>query len=163
MFEWLRKQLHHNAGISEPVDKPQDGVDYDMIQKSFSQLGGDSLAAMHLSSLLREHLSLELPVDIILKTPLAKIMDGVKMGEMSVGVVEEYDWAKEVSSIEQDFCQQCPLSDVPEVSSSVLLTGCTGFLGRFILWELLQDTQISRIYCLAQNKRGNLWCLYYYA
>ena len=75
VFEWMRDQLHQGPGKTKAFSNER-GLDCDMIQKSFSQLGGDSLAAMHLSSLLREHLSLDLPVDVILKTPLADIPSG---------------------------------------------------------------------------------------
>lgn len=147
VFEWIRKQFRCNTGISEPSD--ENGIDS---EKSFSQLGGDSLSAMHLSSLLREHLSLDLPVDVILKTPLASIMSGA-CGVKGAHV--HHDWAGEalLDLLELDTSPPC---DAPEVSSSVLLTGCTGFLGRFILWELLQDSKITRIFCLAQSKKGTV-------
>ena len=149
VFEWIRKQFHCNREVSELPD--EDEIDF---KKSFSQLGGDSLSAMHLSSLLREHLSLDLPVDVILKTPLADVISdacGVK------GAPVHHDWSEEASldSLGLDTILQCSSPrDVPEVSSSVLLTGCTGFLGRFILWELLQDSKITGIFCLAQNRKG---------
>ncbi len=142
MFEWIQKQTtNHNVETGNEIDH----------QKSFSQLGGDSLSAMHLSSLLREHLSLDLPVDVILKTALANIISDA--GSTPSGVAVSHDWAEE-ASLDSLGLLECSLSDVPEVSSSVLLTGCTGFLGRFILWELLQDDRITRIFCLAQNKKG---------
>lgn len=145
VFGWIRKQFHGSTKVSEPPDEEIDS------EKSFSQLGGDSLSAMHLSSLLREHLSLNLPVDAILKTPLADIMSN------TCGVTVHQDWTKEASldTIGLDTISQCStLHDVPEVSSSVFLTGCTGFLGRFILWELLHDSKIARIFCLVQNRKG---------
>lgn len=126
-----------------------------MAKSSFSQLGGDSLSAMHLSSLLREHLSLELPVDVILQKPLEDILSssGVAGGEGKSSGAQAmcHDWVKEASL---ESVQESSLLDVPDVSSCVLLTGCTGFLGRFILWELLKDARITRIFCLAQNKNG---------
>lgn len=153
MFEWMRDQLHQGLGKTESFSN-EGGLDCDMIQKSFSQLGGDSLAAMHLSSLLREHLSLELPVDVILKTPLADIPSGVADFKRTAS----QDWAEESSldwlDQDTDTTCECSLCDLPEFSTSVLLTGSTGFLGRFILWELLQDTRITKIFCLAQNKKG---------
>lgn len=145
---------------SEPTAKEGE-VDQNMAKSSFSQLGGDSLSAMHLSSLLREHLSLELPVDVILQKPLEDILSssGVAGGEGKSSGAQAmcHDWVKEASleSVQQlENHLQSSLHDVPDVSSCVLLTGCTGFLGRFILWELLKDARITRIFCLAQNKNG---------
>jgi acyl carrier protein len=150
LFEWIQKHVRYSTEVSEQSD--DNGIDP---TKSFSQLGGDSLSAMHLSSLLREHLSLDLAVDVILKTPLANIMSDICGGR---GVCVHYDWTEEASldSAGLDTSSQRSLSEVPEMSSSLLLTGCTGFLGRFILWELLQNTKIARIFCLAQNREGTM-------
>ena len=30
---------------------------------------------------------------------------------------------------------------------TVLLTGCTGFLGKFVLMELLKDSRVCKVYC----------------
>lgn len=152
VFEWLKAQLNQTS----EGDTRGQSLDQDMLHKSFSQLGGDSLAAIHLTSLLREHLSLDVPVDVVLKTPLASILTDVT-SEKRPPVIASYDWAQEASldSLELSACQESPpLSQGTEFASSVLLTGCTGFLGRFILWQLLQDKQIARIFCLTQNKDG---------
>ena len=37
---------------------------------------------------------------------------------------------------------------------TVLLTGCTGFLGRFLLWELLKCDKVGMVYCLARGNKG---------
>lgn len=151
MFEWIKKQLHCNTEPS--IENELD------CSNSFSQLGGDSLSAMHLSSLLREHLSLDLPVDVLLKTPLVSIVSDVCRTAKGTPAVGSHDWVGEASldSLDLDINPQCcSLYDVPEISSSVLLTGCTGFLGRFILWELLRDSKIATIFCLAQSKKGTI-------
>ena len=148
VFKWIQEIFQ---STDHEVSSKQ-GLDYN---KSFSQLGGDSLSATHLSSLLREHLSLELPVDVILKTPLAELVTSIPSakGPSTASI----DWVKEASidSLGLDDHPQRPLSDVPEVSSSVLLTGCTGFLGRFILWELLLDSRITQVFCLTKEKNGS--------
>ncbi len=94
-------------------------------------------------------------MDAILKTPLAELMSNISNGEGPS--VVSIDWTKEASinSLGLDGYQHRPLSDVPEVSSSVLLTGCTGFLGRFILWELLLDSRITQVFCLAKRRDGS--------
>ena len=149
MFEWLKQQLHHGGS-----DHDESRLLLDQ-EKSFSQLGGDSLAAMHLSSLLREHLSLDLPVDVILKAPLAHILTNASLSReefKATGV--SYNWVQEASldSLELGDCPS--LDQVGEYASTVLLTGATGFLGRFILWELMENTRTTKIFCLAQNKNG---------
>ena len=157
VFEWMQKQLQPPSDKEEiaAVQKEEMAVsreiDRDKAQKSFSQLGGDSLSATHLSSLLKEHLSLEVAVSVILKTPLAGIVSDLLHGSSST---ETPNWASE-ATLELDTAEPCSLlNDLPEVASSVFLTGCTGFLGRFILWELLKDTTITKVFCLAQSKKG---------
>lgn len=36
----------------------------------------------------------------------------------------------------------------------VLLTGATGFLGRFLLWELLHNDQCTMVYCISRDWNG---------
>ena len=153
MLKWIQEALQSNT---DHTVSSKHGLDHREAQKSFSQLGGDSLSATHLSSLLREHLHLELPVDVILKTPLSQILSDISTTKLTPSV--SIDWSKEaaIESLGLDGCQERPLSDIPEHSSSVLLTGCTGFLGRFILWELLTNSQIKQVFCLAKSKEGNI-------
>ena len=42
-------------------------------------------------------------------------------------------------------------------AGTVLLTGCTGFLGRHILLELLSDDLCGRVYCHARGKDEGVW------
>lgn len=132
--------------------------DHEMIQKSFSQLGGDSLSAMHLSSLLMEHLSLEIPVENLVKKPLEVIIADISSANETPPVAPNiHNWESEASIdslLLNDYKCASPVDYSKRSSSSVLLTGCTGFLGRFILWELLQDTRIVKVFCLVQSKEG---------
>ncbi len=140
--------------------------DGSMLEKSFSQLGGDSLSAMQLSSLLREHLHLDVPAEVILKDTLYNIVIGIlKSGKLigqnygNFGVNNFPNWTEEASSKEflaevmNDPCNAMDCT-VMETASCVLLTGGTGFLGRFILSELLLDPHITKVYCLVKKKDG---------
>lgn len=153
VFKWMEEKLQSD---DDRETSGKHGLDHERMHKTFSQLGGDSLSATHLSSLLREHLSLDLPVDILLKTPLVEIMSNVSSKNRPSAT--STDWGKEASivslGLDRTQGEWPPLSGVAEVSSSVLLTGCTGFLGRFILWELLQNSQVTRVFCLAKMKDG---------
>ena len=40
-----------------------------------------------------------------------------------------------------------PLITISDNAKTVLLTGCTGYLGKFILHELLQTVEYGRIFC----------------
>lgn len=164
VFEKIKEKLQSKKETEACCDSVDNGNADGMFEKLFVQLGGDSLSAMHLSSLLREHLNLEVPVEDILNKPLGTILsDLLDMTlEAHVGgdhMTECCDWESEASvdSLLVDIMEnsQCCLDcDLPERASSVLLTGSTGFLGRFILWELLLNPQISKVFCLIQNKGG---------
>ena len=154
---------------SDPESNPEPSSDSTMIpmDAAFSQLGGDSLAAMRLSGLIREHLNADVTVEIILKQPLREALEvitqcltthhnpsGVKDSNQKGTLIQ---WGEEVSleGLELEACVQLSQRDRKgDEGLSVFLTGATGFLGRFILLELLQNQQCDRIYCLVQNKEG---------
>lgn len=147
---------------------------------TFSQLGGDSLAAMRLSALVKEHLHAELSVEAILKQPLGTILEIIGehqvnylLGETHVsqqhsaetgtkGTIRQHQtaakqvvkWEEEISlegvGLDHESSNSTKKSNAMEMV--VFLTGVTGFLGRFILVELLQ--QCSKVYCLVKSKEG---------
>lgn len=150
---------------------------------TFSQLGGDSLAAMRLSALVKEHLHAELSVEAVLKQPLGKILEIIGeqqvnylVGETHVsqqhsaeagakGTIRHHQpaaeqvvkWEEEISleGVGLDQCQHESSNSAKKSNAMemvVFLTGVTGFLGRFILVELLQ--QCSKVYCLVKCKQG---------
>lgn len=164
MLEKLKEKLQANEDALTHREPIENSSNDEIFEKSFSQLGGDSLSAMHLSFLLREHLNLEVPVKALLENPLKSIYSDMLIMTQdthSSGDHMEvcYDWEREASmksllvEVMEDsqYCLDC---DPPERASSVLLTGSTGFLGRFILCELLLNPQITKVFCLIQNKEG---------
>ena len=165
VFEWIREEIQGDS-VHPSSSGSKSNFDRDKAQKSFGQLGGDSLSAMHLSALLKEHLSIDLPVDAILGNPLASLASNLQThttpaiatAAASVAVGSP-DWAEEISLdwLESDtmLLSECsPRGGVSEMAEVVFLTGCTGFLGRFLLWELLQDARITKLFCLVQSKKG---------
>jgi thioester reductase-like protein len=117
---------------------------------NFFELGGNSLLAAHLVSLLREKLSIELPIRCVYETPTVQGMaDTIQTIQQS---------SNDLLSVLKDLKQQ-PIPLPPKVLTkreaiadlcapeTIFLTGATGFLGAFLLYELLQQTQ-ANIYCL---------------
>lgn len=39
----------------------------------------------------------------------------------------------------------------------ILITGGTGFLGKCLVWKLLNDLNVDRIYILVRSKKDGLW------
>ena len=66
----------------------------------------------------------------------------------AVACAQEIDFESE-ALLERSIRFQCPLSPHPLAPRDVFLTGATGFLGAFLLDELLRKTE-ARIYCLVR-------------
>ncbi len=171
------KKLLVSASVdaaSPPINPPlTTSLPKNLLELTLGQLGGDSLAAMRLSGLLREHLQTDITADFILQQRLGKVLesvggsriDGKNIGEQFPGFaddvheVEGICWGDEISMDDlglESLCQGQGTTRRREAiqGAVVLLTGATGFLGRFILLELLQNRRCNRIYCLVKEREG---------
>ena len=127
-------------------------------QSTITQLGGDSLTAMRLSALLKEHMNIDISAQTALTLPLGRLLESVGLGEGGrTTETRSIDWEAESSIkfletyLHQDK-KRSPLDN--ESGITVLLTGATGFLGRFILLALLQKASVGRVYCIVKRKNG---------
>ena len=129
---------------------------------TITQLGGDSLTAMRLSGLLKEHMSIDVSAQAILTYSLRQLLEIVSPQHKSSEYQHErrgqgsgsIDWDAE-SSLEflqkySDRKGRNPLRNESEMT--VLLTGATGFLGRFVLLSLLQSTTVEKVYCTVKSE-----------
>jgi fatty acid CoA ligase FadD9 len=118
---------------------------------SFGELGGDSLGAAEFSALLEEIFGVELSVNAIL-SPAGNIDKWARAIEAALGDeragIATFDQihgegSQQISADELDVgafiddatLVRAPFDAPPEVSRCVLLTGATGFLGRFLCIE----------------------------
>lgn len=124
------------------------------IHTSFFDLGGHSLLAARLLLRLRETFDLEISARHFFAAPtIAGIAHLVEHGRQgSVAAISPAplpaDWAHETTldPAIQPLADR-PLIDAPQPPAVVLLTGATGFLGAFLLAELVQQTSAT-IFCL---------------
>ena len=126
---------------------------------SFTQLGGDSIAAMRLASLIEEHFNRQISVHTIMAEPLQNILRLIVNKPLSfIESCSPINWSKEVLL---DFVTQESQDDSSSSAHSekinVFMTGATGFLGRFILLELLRNPKCHLVYCLARNTNGTVF------
>ena len=145
VLEKVGKALEAMLGV-EGVDVTQ--------PLSFTDLGGDSLGATAFSALLHEIFGVSLPVNAILSPAgnpkkWARAIEDALSKELSAqptfASVHGKD-AGQISSIDLDVTKfidaetlaKVPLAPPPEVSCTVLMTGATGFLGRFLCLEWLE-------------------------
>ncbi len=133
------------------------GIKVGSIHDNFFELGGHSLRATQVISRLRENWKLDLPLRYLFEEPtiagLAELID------KNIG---QNNSAKMTINTEEDFRKDAVLD--PNIQpqklafnyisqpQNILLTGATGFVGAYLLHQLLETTK-ANIYCLirAQN------------
>ncbi len=126
------------------------GIERIGINDDFFALGGHSILATQLLFRIRESFSCDLPLRDLFQAPTiasqARLLVAHDVNEYSNA--DSIDWESE-STLDESVC---PASQYrPEVAvKSVFLTGATGFLGVFLLKELLQQTRMN-IYCLVRS------------
>ncbi|MBW2555881.1 MAG: thioester reductase domain-containing protein, partial [Deltaproteobacteria bacterium] len=122
---------------------------------SFFDFGGHSLLAVELTIFIEEIFRVQLMVKDVYEYPtvteLVKFMNnGAKDVALSVSIKED---ARLDASIRPAPVKK-PLSLAN--AKSILITGVTGFLGAFLLDELLKSTKDHvKIYCLVRIKSGD--------
>lgn len=123
--------------------------------KSFADYGLDSLNAVDLVKNLEEELQRSLEITIIWNFPTIESLANYLANEKNV-VASSFegltDRQFQEEEIELDPTITCDNADFTwaEESVAILLTGTTGFLGAFLLDELLHQTHAD-IYCLVRS------------
>ena len=136
---------------------PPSPLPANVLTLSFTQLGGDSIAAMRLAGLFDEHFNRVVSVQAIMTEPLQNILQLVLIKAHGVEVqTPSIDWSKEIvlDFINSDSHRHSQHPVPTDGSTSVFLTGATGFLGQFILLELLKNPKCRHIYCLVRGTEG---------
>ncbi|MER0243054.1 amino acid adenylation domain-containing protein [Streptomyces sp. HSW2009] len=139
--ELLRELFSHVLGV------PQVGVDDD-----FFELYGNSILAVRLASEVRQRTGVDLPVHEIFSRPtVAALADLLTRPDSGTEPTTRVDLVAE-AFLDPDIttASSQPLdADRVRTPRHVLLTGATGFLGSFVLRELLDRTD-ARIHCLVR-------------
>ncbi|XP_065058654.1 uncharacterized protein LOC135686369 [Rhopilema esculentum] len=135
------------------------------IQENFFDLGGHSLLAARMLSHVKEEMSVEITMSQLFKHNTVADFSGLVdqysgKGDSNRTIVEDkLNLADEVENHDQSFInmdimlrafwRSCQYEHRWE-NGRVLLTGATGYLGAFILKDLLENTRVH-IYCLVRD------------
>jgi thioester reductase-like protein len=120
------------------------------------QLGIDSLRSQRLVTQLEKGFDLKIEAKKIFNSRLS-MNDILRLIRNENVSQRKMDWEKE-SILDGRIVPEHPSSTVERTLSDkrgVFLTGCTGFLGCFLLAELLASTHEScKVYCLVRNREN---------
>ena len=130
------------------------------IHDNFFDLGGHSLLITQLFSQVRDTFKVNLSLRSLFKEPtVANVAEMIEIARLS-----EQDrkiMAKDVINLKAEAVLDPTIHPKnitynPDISpSAIFLTGATGFLGSFLLYELLHQTQAD-IYCLVRSETIDL-------
>ena len=126
------------------------------IHDNFFDLGGHSLLITQLLAQVRDTFKVDLSLHTLFEVPtVANIAEKIQMAQLSE------PGSKTITQDAINLRAEAVLDPTiridgvtynPDVSPvAILLTGATGFLGSFLLYELLQQTQAD-IYCLVRSE-----------
>jgi myxalamid-type nonribosomal peptide synthetase MxaA len=126
------------------------------LDSDFFESGGNSLMMIRLLARIRASFRVELALKAIFLSPtvpgIAEVIQRTRNGNPSTPLPQsevDIDLASEAvleSSIAPEFRNQVSVPSLP----NVLLTGASGFLGTFLLEQLLRDSQ-ARIHCFMRS------------
>ncbi|MDZ8030713.1 non-ribosomal peptide synthetase [Nostoc sp. DedSLP04] len=123
------------------------------IHDNFFELGGNSLLASQLIFYVKETFQVDLPLKSLFEKStieaLAQVIETVRRDGVST-LTSAIDLKSEVVLDPAIDAQGRTVAQIDELRH-VFLTGATGFLGAFLLDELLHQTQ-AKIYCLVRSQ-----------
>ena len=120
------------------------------IYDNFFDLGGHSLLVAKMVSQAEEAFQVNLPLSCFFATPtVAGLAQAIQLAQCPNSAPKTLDYSdlQADAILDAAIFPEVPFVDSIEAPQNILLTGATGFLGAFLLDELLQKTQ-ANIYCL---------------
>ncbi len=115
----------------------------------FMEYGGDSIAVVELSAAIKEQFDFLVTPDMIYRnsvlSAMARIIEKRQMTVASINLDHECKLSLEAAKIAE-------LTAAPTQHKNVLLTGATGFLGRYLLHTLLSLPKVKKVVVLVRNR-----------
>ncbi len=147
--------------VTQVLGLPEAGIDP---ERSLYEMGLDSLMAIELTTLIRSQLGIELPISTLMENPSLNNLVAVLTEQIApsdspaLEVLEVKEKAARKES-QIDLNREATLDDAIHPGNAaaataelnaIFLTGATGFLGAFLLQELLDKTQAT-VFCLVRS------------
>lgn len=141
---------------SPPADIPLD--------ESFFDLGGHSILATRLIFELRKSLAVGAPLGIVFDFPtiraLAQELDGLRDADLglpgesrrSAPAVEDTEYSDDAEVLTKELRATYERPDESNEAKTIFLTGATGFLGAFILRDLVRRKEVGKVICHVRAK-----------
>jgi thioester reductase-like protein len=115
------------------------------IHDDFFKMGGHSLLVIKVLNKIKEELDEKVSLkDFYSHTSIVELERLITEG----GIVDEMTILSKEAVLDADI-QPRGICEAPLKQQSIFLTGCTGFVGRFLLYDLLQKEEAT-IYCLVR-------------
>ncbi|QFS50827.1 amino acid adenylation domain-containing protein [Nostoc sphaeroides] len=126
------------------------GLEVDIYQ-NFLESGGNSLTSAVLLYRINETFKIELPLECLFKAPtiasLAEVIQSVQASGSAAPFTTNLDEMRADAVLEPTIH---PLTTTKTEPQHIFLTGATGFIGAFLLKELLQQNAQATVYCLVR-------------
>ncbi|MFQ4145498.1 amino acid adenylation domain-containing protein [Chlorogloeopsis sp. ULAP02] len=124
------------------------------IEDNFFDLGGHSLLLTQLVFRVRQTWQIELPLSSLWEMPtIALLAESIemaqKMGDSTIAITPKNKINWQAETVLDSVIRPHTPTKFPTEPANIFLTGVTGFVGAFLLYELLQKTNAD-IYCLVR-------------
>lgn len=136
------------------------GIELVGIHDNFFELGGHSLLTVQMLSRVRETFQVELPLLCLFQAPtvagLAQAINDANQSSSPVTIDNASSPDLNADAVlDPTISPASPVLPNPQSGPSALfLTGATGFIGAFLLHELLQQFPQATIYCLVRSSNA---------
>ncbi|KAJ5928189.1 hypothetical protein N7466_007145 [Penicillium verhagenii] len=136
---------------------PRDIISHHSIgsEAEYFHCGGTSLSLVTLQNLIKERLGVSVSLPQLFQASTLRGMASLVDTKLSDKIRESINWETEIEDMILSSKDTLPGPENPNTasgSSVVVLTGATGFIGREILRNLLDDDKVQAIHCLAVRR-----------